>query len=504
MAPVYAEIFSADAIRLADRFAIANGVDGWTLMQAAGQAVADSIRQRWSKRPVQVLCGPGNNGGDGFVAATALRDCGWPVRVFLLGDVARLSGDAAKACTHWGEPPHPVEAARPGEAGLVIDGLFGAGLARPLEGVAADLCSATNGSDAVCVAIDVPSGLHGDRATADGPAFRADLTVTFHRPKPAHLLYPGRSLCGEIMCTDIGIPEGWRANIDPVAETNAPVLWPDLPAPPADETHKHRRGRLVVLSGGPSATGAARLAAAAGLRAGAGLVTVLSPKNALLVNAQSLTETMVRGFDGTEGFLETLDAMRATAAVLGPGAGVGERTREIVIAALSRSPALVLDADALTSFEGEADHLFSHLRHGDVLTPHAGEYARLFPDLAEGPVNKIEAARAAAMRAGCVIVYKGPDTVIAAPDGRVRANIHATPSLATAGTGDILAGMTGAFLAQGADAFDAASAAVWLHGDAGLRAGEGLVAGDVIATLPDSFAALRRRRRINAARSALK
>ncbi|MEE2567584.1 NAD(P)H-hydrate dehydratase [Hyphobacterium marinum] len=493
-----------DAIRRADAFAIANGVDGWTLMQAAGQAVAQSIAQRWSKRPVRVLCGPGNNGGDGFVAAAALREKGWPVRVFLLGDAAKLTGDAARAYAHWGDPAEPLENARPDEAGLVIDALFGAGLARPLEGQAAELCTATNSARAVCVAVDVPSGLDGDRAQADGAVFRADLTVTFHRPKPAHLLEPGRGQCGEIVCVDIGIPDGWRAEIEPVGDYNTPDLWPDLPTRPDRQTHKHGRGRLAVLSGGPSATGAARLAAQAGLRAGSGLVTVLSPKNALLVNAQSLSEVMVRGFDGVEGFLAGLDGLRATAAVLGPGAGVGEGTRELVIAALSRSPALVLDADALTSFEGETDHLFSHLRPGDVLTPHAGEFARLFPDLAEAPINKIEAARTAAERAGCVVVFKGPDTVIAAPDGRVRVNTHATPALATAGTGDVLAGITGAFLAQGTDAFDAASAAVWLHGDAGLRAGEGLIAGDVIAALPNSFAALRRRRRTDAARSALK
>lgn len=284
---------------------------------------------------------------------------------------------------------------------------------------------------------------------------------------------------------------------------NDPALWPTVGIFPGPDTHKHKRGRLAVLSGGPSSTGAARLSALAGLRTGAGLVTLLSPKNALMVNAQASTEVMVRGFGDTDEFLAALDDMRATAAVLGPGGGVGERMRERVIAALSRSPALVLDADALTSFADEPDHLFDHLRPGDVMTPHVGEFERLFPDCLAEAENRIEAAQQAARRAGCALVLKGPDTVIASADGAARINRHASPVLATAGTGDVLAGMIGAFLAQGVDAFDAASAAVWLHGDAARRTGEGMIAGDLIDAIPATLQNLTRRRAINAARAAL-
>lgn len=503
MAPTRAEIFSVDAIRRADAFASDAGVDGWTLMRAAGDAVAGAILERWSPRQVLVLCGPGNNGGDGYVAAAVLREAGWPVHVAALGDPGKLTGDAARGRAFWGGSVDPALPEALDGSRLVIDALFGAGLSRPLESDSAALAEAVNASALPVIAIDVPSGVQGDRASANGQFICADLTVTFHRLKPVHVLEPGRSICGDIVCADIGIPDGWRDGIEPVAELNTPAAWPGLPRLPASGTHKHRRGRLGVLSGGPSSTGAARMAALAGLTAGAGLVTVLSPRNALMVNAQSLTEVMVRSFDGTEGFLSTLDTMRATACVLGPGAGIGAAMREIVIAALSRTPALVLDADALTSFEGEGEHLFSHLRPGDVLTPHQGEFDRLFPGVSEASLNKIEAARAAAGQAGCVLVLKGADTVIAAPDGRVRVNIHASPALASAGTGDVLAGMIGALLAQGEDAFDAASAAVWLHGDAGRRAGAGLIASDVIAAMPNVYDGLRRRRSIEQARLGL-
>jgi hydroxyethylthiazole kinase-like uncharacterized protein yjeF len=340
------------------------------------------------------------------------------------------------------------------------------------------------------VAVDLPSGVAGDRPDPNGMAMRADLTVTFHARKPSHCLEPAASLCGELVVADIGIPSGWRAAVTPLARINAPALWQDvLPAPRAG-THKHQRGRLVVFSGSASATGAARLAAITGLRAGAGLVTLASPASALLVNASALTAVMLKRWDAevdTGGFLTTL---RASAAVIGPAAGVCETTRRAVIEALSQPVPLVLDADALTAFESGPQALFDRLRPIDVITPHTGEFERLFPGLLAASVNRIEATVEAARMAGCVVLLKGADTVIAAPGQRPVINRHASPALATAGSGDVLAGLLGGLLAQSVPVFDAACAAAWLHGDAGLRLGTGLIAEDLPGLLPQVLQAL--------------
>ena len=485
-------------------FASTQGVDGWSLMKGAAFAIADAIINRWSPRPTLVICGPGNNGGDGFVAARLLLDAGWPVRVAVLSDTGKLTGDAKRAFEYWNGKVEPASVDGLENTDLIVDAMFGAGLSRPLDGVAAQLCDAIKSAPATVVAVDVPSGVGGDRANATEPVIKADLTVTFHRLKPAHCLEPGHSLCGDIVLADIGIPDGWRDEIKPVAELNQPSQWPGSPHVPTAGDHKHKRGRLVVLSGGPSSTGAARLAAQAGLRTGAGLVTLLSPKNALQINAMASLEVMVRGFSDVSGFRNGLEALRATAAVIGPGCGVGDEMRERVVAATSLPIPLILDADALTSFETDPTALFSCLRVGDVLTPHTGEFDRLFSGLRDQSTNKIEAVRSAARHAGAVVVLKGADTVIAAPDGRVRVNQHASPTLATAGSGDVLVGMIGAILAQGHDSFDAASCAVWLHGDCGLHIGGGLIAGDLIAAIPDALSRLQRSRQVQATQARLK
>ena len=487
------EILSIKEMREADGFAVAQGVSGESLMAKAGQAVADEVTRRWSPRPTIILCGPGNNGGDGYVCAARLARLGWPVRIAALGDPDRLTGDAAWARGLWTGPIEALEDARPDGEGLIIDALFGAGLSRPLDGAAARWAETAEASGAAIVAVDTPSGLDGDSARAGGPVFRADLTVTFHRLKPAHLLYPGRALCGETVCADIGIPLGWEGKREPSALVNHPGLWSRRLRWGAAQDHKHRRGRLGVFTGGASSTGAARLAAEAGLRVGAGLVTLLSPPSALLVNAATSTAVMVARWTepGEAGAL--LEDRRADAAVIGPAAGPGEGTREAVLSALDRPTALVLDADALTSFEEEPDPLFKALRPGDVLTPHAGEFRRLFPDIAASERNKMEQARLAADRAGAVVVFKGPDTVIAAPNGVVTVNARPAPALATAGTGDVLAGMIGGLLAQGLFAPDAAAAGVWMHAEAGLSLSPGRTAEDLLAALPDTLHALRSR-----------
>lgn len=472
-------------------------------MQAAGAAVADAVRRRWSPRQTVVFAGPGNNGGDGFVIARCLSEAGWAVRVERVFPDKGWTGDADVAVQHWVGPVQSAGTDSIAGAELIIDAVFGTGLTCPPDGRAAELIEAINASGVPVVSVDVPSGLNGDRAEPEGAAVRADLTVTFHRLRPVHLLQPSRQFCGEIVCADIGIPPHRPPGGDIVAHWNHPGLWPDWPHSGEAGTHKHRRGRLAVLSGPAKATGAARMAAEAGLRAGAGLVTMLTPPGAALINASHLTEVMIRSFDHSDGFLEALDDTRATAAVLGPAAGKTVALKEIVIAALSRPLPIVLDGDALTVFADHPDYLLGHLRRHDVITPHAGEFERLFPGLTETSLNKIEAARAAADRAGCVVVFKGADSVIAVPGEIPRINTHASPALATAGTGDTLAGLIGGLLAQGAPAFDAASAAVWLHGETGLRLGSGLIAGELADAIPGVMQDLSRRRRIAAARAAL-
>lgn len=486
-----------------DQFAVEKGVSSQQLMTNAGHAVAEAIRNRWSVRSVQVWCGPGNNGGDGFVVARKLVEVGWPVQVFLLGRLEDLRGDAAWAAGQWSGATQPAEASALQGGALIVDALLGAGLNRPLEGQAAELAEAIRRAAGPVVAVDLPSGLSGDARGAPGLHAPAQLTVTFHARKPAHVLEPHASSCGEVVCADIGIPDGWLNVVTPVARLNAPALWHDtLPRPGAGD-HKHAKGRLVVFSGGASATGAARLAAEAGLRAGAGLVTLASPPSALLVNAQASTAVMVRRWSEPAGAGDLLAELRATAAVLGPALGLGETSREAVASSATAGIARVLDADALSSFAEDPAALFSTLGPQDVLTPHEGEFCRLFPDIAETGRNKIERVHEAARRAGCTILLKGADTVIAAPGEVPVVNRHADPALATAGSGDVLAGLIGAWLARSVPPFTAACAAAWLHGDAGRHLGAGLTAEDLPKGLAERLQSLHRRQRQQAALSHL-
>lgn len=479
-------ILGTHDIARCDRFAMAHGVAGTELMEAAGAAVTEAIERRWAARPTLILFGPGNNGGDGYVVARHLAAHGWPVTLASLVDIEQLKGDARWACQHWPGEVRPAEAVDPTAFALIVDAMFGAGLSRGLDGLAADLVRQCNQSDAVRVAIDLPSGLSGDLVALDGPVFEADLSVTFHRLKPAHVLQAGRTFCGDVVCAEIGIPDGWQAQVQPVARENVPGLWQRALPESGAGTHKHEKGRLAVFSGPAGSTGAARLAAMAGLRSGAGLVTVLSPASAMAENAEQLTAIMLREMG--EPAAQALCALRAGAAVMGPAYGTGPVTREHVLDALGGKAPLVLDADALSSFEHHGTDLFVALRRDDVLTPHVGEFRRLFPGLLEDAQNKIEAVRLAAEMAGCVVLLKGPDTVVSAPGQIPVVNRHASPTLATAGSGDVLAGLIAGLVVQGMDAFLATCAAAWLHGDAGLRLGSGLVAEDLPQALAHSLA----------------
>jgi len=468
-----------------DAHAAERGVATLTLMENAGHAVADEILKRFSRRPVAVLCGPGNNGGDGYVVARILRGEGWPVELHQYGDRAALKGDAASVAKRWSAGVSGMDNVFAKKPELIVDALFGAGLARKLDDQIASIIARVNEAAIPVVAIDVPSGVHGDTGKPiDGISFRAALTVTFFRKKLAHVIYPGRALCGEIVVAQIGIPPDAMERLWPGREPALSENTPPRLAAPAPDAHKYQRGYAMVVSGAPAATGAARLAAAAALRSGAGLVSVASPRESVAINAAHLTAVMVKPFDGVSGFMRLIEDKRINAIVIGPGLGATPLTREMVAATLASKAAAVLDADALTSFAGDAAGLKSMLRPDCVLTPHVGEFERLFPGLLESAPDRASAALEAARRMGCVIVLKGADSVIARPDGHARINTNAPPWLATAGAGDVLAGIIGGLAAQGMKVADAAAAGVFIHGEAAKASGWGMTADDLPALIP--------------------
>ena len=479
------ELLTPAEMGKADRLAIADGVPGVELMENAGRAVADAVLAAEREGRVLILCGPGNNGGDGFVAARHLKFAGREVALAMLGKTEALRGDAAVMANRW---EGDVLDATPGlvnEADIVVDALFGAGLTRPLEGIALELARATNRSGAHVVAVDMPSGLDGASGRPLGEAFRAATTVTFFRRKPGHLLFPGREMCGDVILAEIGIPAGALETVWPQAFANAPALWPEAVAPPGAGDHKYLRGHVLGVSGGPYNTGAARLAAVAAARAGAGAVTVAGRADALPVLAAHLTSIMIAPFDDPASLAALAAKRRAGCVVIGPAAGVGEETRHNVLALAGTGLPLVLDADALTSFEDDPARLFDAIGEDCILTPHAGEFRRLFPDIdADRQLSKLEAARFAAKRAGAIVLLKGADTVIASPDGTALINENAPPWLATAGSGDVLAGLIAGILARGTGSLHAAVAGAWLHGECGNVAGPGAIAEDLAASIP--------------------
>ena len=495
------ELLTSEQMGRADRLAVAGGVASLTLMENAGRAVADAAAQMApAGARVAVLCGPGNNGGDGFVAARHLRDRGYDVRLALLGDRAALKGDAAAMAQRYAGTIAPLSTFALDGAQLIVDALFGAGLTRPLDGAAAMAVEAMNASGCPILAVDVPSGLDGTTGAATGPVVQAQSTVTFFRRKPGHLLLPGRMYCGPVRVADIGIPDGVLSEIDPRTWADAAGLWLSTYPRPRLAGHKYDRGHALVVSGSLAHTGAARMGARGALRIGAGLVTVASPPDALSVNAAHLTAIMLMPFEGANGLAQILSDRRKNAVLLGPALGVGAATRELVMAALGSGAALVLDADALTSFQGDVTALARAIAATPsrpvVLTPHEGEFRRLFPAIGEG--SKLDRARSAARESGAVVVLKGADTIVAAPDYRAAINENSPPWLATAGAGDVLGGFVAGLLAQGMPAFDAACAAVWLHAEAASEFGPGLIAEDLPERLPAVLAKLQFGRAENA------
>ncbi|MDU8943240.1 NAD(P)H-hydrate dehydratase [Ovoidimarina sediminis] len=540
------ELLTAAQMRAIEQAAIASGeVTGLELMERAGRGVVEAILEEWpelaktSHRAV-VLCGPGNNGGDGFVVARLLKQRGWEVEVFLYGDPAKLPPDARVNHERWQREgairklteeefrsDHPVHG--PAFADIYVDAIFGTGLTRPPQGDLAILMrhfGGFGGDDYASrtVAVDAPSGLcldSGRCLSASGhPGTtipRSALTVTFDSPKLGHIMAYGPEYSGALSIKDIGIakfrerqspdhrtvrvPRAVLVTGAPLVEDSRSYLWDvSLRLPKAEQTHKYTHGHALILSGPATRTGAARLAARGALRIGAGLVTVAAPAPALAEHAAHLTAIMLREANDA-GELETLlEDDRLNALCLGPGMGTGELTRNMVKAALTARRATVLDADALTTFAEDPSALFGMLHETCVLTPHGGEFARLFPDISQrlaepattGPAySKVDATRAAAERAGCTVLFKGADTVIADQTGNCRINSaaydRAAPWLATAGSGDVLAGFITGLLARGHAPIGAASTAAWLHVECARSFGPGLIAEDIPEELPKVF-----------------
>ena len=517
------ELLTAAQMSAIETAAIESGaVTGLDLMERAGRGVVEAMFEEWpdlirTPQRAVVLCGPGNNGGDGFVVARLLTEWGWDVDLLLYGDPEKLPPDARTNYERWATLGHTKDMSTPGALSdltrpdILVDGLFGTGLGRPVEGdlaqVLQDVNSLREGVGTKVVAIDLPSGLCSDSGKHLGAFATADLTVSFHRAKLGHYLDRGPARCGRVVVKSIGLEHGEHGSGTPRPAKHAPVT---LAAAEAHhlakkaDAHKYAHGHALILSGGAGTTGAARLSALGALRVGAGLVTVGVPPSAQMEVACQITALMLKRVEDGEALREVLGDDRINALALGPGLGL-DRARALVPAALGaeHTPSVVLDADALTAYTEEPEGLFGMLHEACVLTPHAGEFARLFPDIArklnaaptKGPAySKLDATSDAAQRAGCVVLFKGPDTVIAAPDGRCCINSaqydRAAPWLATAGSGDVLAGFITGLLARGLDPMPAAETAAWLHVECARSFGPGLIAEDLPEELPKVFGAL--------------
>lgn len=483
-------LVTPEAMGRIDAAAIDSGIDGYALMRNAGAHVAACVLAQYPDiRRAVVLCGPGNNGGDGHVAARLLMQSGVPTQRFgtmaragkARAGKARAGGDAAKAEADCPGEMLRLEAWQPQTGDVIIDALFGAGLDRPVKGDIAAVIARVGASGAPVVAVDLPSGVSGRTGLPTGPCLQAAHTVTFAALKPGHLLMPGKTLCGTTHLCDIGIPARLIASHEPVWRNHPGLYSAHLPAVSADQ-HKYSRGHLVVLSGPLISGGAARLAATAGLRAGAGLVSLGTPPGAVMSQAAHLTAIMQQRILDCGDLESWLSDQRLSAFVLGPGFGAFDKARSFATTLAGDGRPLVLDADGLSAFADDRAGLAALFggQNRLVITPHEGEFRRLFPGLGDdGSLSKIDRARMAAEMLNAVVIYKGPDTVIAAPDGRVAVNTGAPAWLATAGSGDVLTGTTGGLIAQGMPLFEAGCAAVAMHGAAAGRCGPNMTAEDL-------------------------
>ncbi len=479
-------LLTAEETRNADAAAITGSTSGETLMENAGRAIVDLITQEYKPCKALVVCGTGNNGGDGFVTARLLKERGWDVALVNVGNIEDIKGDAKAAKDKWnmaGGATLTFHKEMLREAQLVVDAMFGTGLARDIEGAAKDAIVAINDSKVPVVSIDVPSGINTDTGAIMGVAIRASNTVTFVRPKPGHVLLPGKAHTGQLHVYDIGISGD---KVKPKLFLNAPALWKHLMPFPNPDSNKYSRGHTVIFGGGMTSTGASRLAAMAALRVGSGLVSVASSQDALPIYAMTLTAVMTKLADSTAQLAALLEDKRISAVLIGPGAGLSDKTRDYTLQILNSKKACVVDADALSIFQSNTKPLFDAISAPTVLTPHEGEFERLFATKGV----KTERAKDAAKQSGAVIVLKGNDTVIAAPDGRVSINANAPVWLATAGSGDVLAGIITGLMGQGMPAYEAACAGTWIQGEVANRFGPGLIAEDLHTTMPATLKSL--------------
>lgn len=476
-----AALLSAEETHAADAQTIRSGIPGLTLMENAARGVVSVIGEHYAPLPCLVVCGTGNNGGDGFAVARILKERGWPVQVVLRGDHDNIRGDAAIMRDKWaaGNPIHAFHNRLLEGAGLIVDAMFGTGLSRALDDDTQKIVQSINARHADVVAVDIPSGVHADNGAIMGAAVRATHTVTFFTPKLGHVLLPGKAHTGTLHVMDIGV----RSDDTPRHFLNIPALWRSHFPFPDFSSHKYTRGHTIVLGGRPDTTGATRLAAVAALRAGSGLVSVACSQETLPIYAASLTAVMTKPVKSSAALNHLLEDDRVTAALIGPGAGIGESTRERTLMVLESKKPCVIDADALSAFKNTRKSLFASVKGSVVLTPHEGEFERLFA--IKGA--RIERSKQAAKISGAVVVLKGNDTIIASPDGRAAVNAEAPPWLATAGSGDVLAGIITGLLAQSMPAFEAACAGVWMHSHAAIHAGPGLIADDLLVNMPGAW-----------------
>ncbi len=493
------ELLTAEEMGRAEQLAAASGLPTLTMMENAGRGVAEEVVRRYPRGSrVIVLCGPGNNGGDGFVCARYLRERGYQVRLALLGRAEDLRLDPKEMAKRWDEAIEPMSPQCLEGAQIVVDAIYGTGLRDDVGGVVGQVIEAVTERGLPVISVDVPSGIDATGGALRGLAFKAAATVTFFRRKTGHVLLPGRMYCGDVRVIDIGIPAAVLGEIAPRTFANDPEFWLRYFPKLKKGGHKYDRGHAIVVSGPMESTGAARLAARTALRAGAGLVTVATSKAAFYINAAQLTAVMVAPYDGPPGLSAILSDRRITAALIGPGAGRDPEVKDLVVSVLASDAVAVLDAEGITAFQAAPAELFHYIKSRPaptIMTPHEGEFRKVFPELAREP-SKLERARRAAENSGSVVILKGADTVVAAPDGLSSVSENAPPWLATAGSGDVLAGLVTGLLAQGMAAFDAAAAAVWMHGELAVIFGPGLIADDMADLVPGVLQRLDKRGKI--------
>jgi hydroxyethylthiazole kinase-like uncharacterized protein yjeF len=482
------ELLTADEMRRAEQITIDSGTPSINLMESAGRGVAEEVVRRFPRgSKVLVCCGPGNNGGDGFVCARTLRERGYHVRLGLLCKPEELRPDPKEMAKRWDESIETLTVQSLEGVEVVVDAIWGAGLKGPVNGVVAEIIEASNQRKLPVVAVDFPTGIDATFGNIHGIAFEAVSTVTFFRRKTGHVLLPGKRNCGDVKTVDIGIPAKVLADVAPQTFVNEPDFWLRYYPRLKQDGHKYDRGHAVIVSGPMESTGAARLASRAALRIGAGLVSLATSKAAFYINAAQLTSIMLAVYEGAPGLADIFQSdPRRNALLIGPGAGASQETRENVAATLASEATTIIDADGLTAFEGQAHELFALIQQRSaptILTPHKGEFDRIFPELDNAESKLVQAKRAAEI-SGAVVIFKGPDTVVAAPDGLSAISEDSPAWLATAGPGDVLAGMVTGLCAQGMSPFDAGAAAVWMHAELARAYGPGMIAEDMADMLP--------------------